>query len=374
MSTQQNKNNHTPKKKQTRKRQKKRSAVQNIPNMPASFAKPTRTLVPKGRSTGDGFRFRNTEFVQALHLLATSTFNPNYLRLRCNPGSQQTFHWLSSVATSFEFYKFHKLRFFFVTRSSTGGTGGLVFAPDYDAADAAYMSESEMCTAKGAVEGPMYRPLSLVLEPHLMNALYKKHVIMTDSRFQNTKQDQKTIDAAAVQIGHDVPGTANYGRLMVEYDVELMCPQPSTELVISGGGKVVGLSTNGQILANTALPIAAALSNKAVALDTTRNGTLPQVYPTDIIGTFVKDFQGILDITGNASYPNGSTPSPGVVIQNKTTAVPDFSFINSALNFALGRYNIDAKEGDILRLTNGNQPGLNTLTVALGGADYPDVL
>jgi len=127
----------------------------------------------------------------------------NLARLRCNPASVATFRWLSTVAPSFEQYRFKKLKFEYIARCPTTLAGSVLMSPDYDAQDGAPVSEVIQAAYKGSVEDVPWESNVLALEPALLNRAYKAHFTMTDTRFNATTQDENTIDAAQVFISSD---------------------------------------------------------------------------------------------------------------------------------------------------------------------------
>jgi hypothetical protein len=270
-------------------------------NMNNSFAMVT-TNVPiaqgtsiKNVSRGSIFRTgKKTELIGPLSSSGLGTF-ANLYRLRCNPASFATFNWLSQIAPNFESYKFHALRFVAITRAPTTASGSLIMSPDYDAADGSIpITEQFLFNNQGSTESPVWQTKTILnLDTKMMNRLYKAHINMTDIRFANTAQDEKTIDVAQIFIATDTNFSGNFGKLLVEYDVEFFQPQARTESINQGGAEVM-VSGNG----NTNFPL-----NSSTLVQSQEVTPLLQYFPgnaenngggnnTGALAQFTRDWQG----------------------------------------------------------------------------------
>ena len=117
----------------------KKKTVTNNSNKNSAPISSSILLVSKAPKINNGKRFTvsHTEFItpviikQRVSNVAFSLFK----RFRINPGSALTFSWLSSIALSFEFYRFKKLKFHYITRSPTTRSDSLIMSPDYDASE-----------------------------------------------------------------------------------------------------------------------------------------------------------------------------------------------------------------------------------------------
>lgn len=157
-------------------------------------------------------------------------------RYRINPGSGNTFPWLSTMANSWESYRFRKLKFHYIHRCSATVPGSLLMSPDYDAQDGQPATEQLAAMQKGSVECSPWQDITLDLLPQSMNRTYKAHYCMSDSRFATTQQDEKTLDSAQVFISSDSDaGSATWGKLWVDYEVEFFTPQPPVVVTGTGG-------------------------------------------------------------------------------------------------------------------------------------------
>jgi hypothetical protein len=165
-------------------------------------------------------RIKHRELVSSVS--GNTTFGVASFNL--NPGLSATFPWLSSVAGSFEQYKFNKLVFHYVTRASTSYKGSILLAPEYDAIDAPPSSEVLASQMNGAVEDSPWKDQTLSFNIGDMFPMGPRKYIRTGTL--PTSSDLKTYDAGqlfACSISCD--DTSAIGKLWVEYDVELHIPQ-----------------------------------------------------------------------------------------------------------------------------------------------------
>jgi len=321
---------------------------------------------PKYVPSQEGFRVRNTELCGSVGASLLTTFEI-LTRKRLNPGSQNTFPWLSTIAGSFEFYRFNSLRFRYAPRVGTSTLGNIVVATDYDSADTVPVGEQQMSAMKGAEEFAVWQQWTHVCPAHLLNRLYKAHPNMDDSRFASTSQDQKTIDAGQLFVGTDsVIGTL--GKLWVDYDVTLINPQPVTLPPPNAGG----LYSTSTTVSNTTTPYAAAplTTTQADPLVAVQSNSL--MYPTSTPYQVLKPFAG--DVT---SYATGTTLTGiaqpiakrminGVLTTILPTAIQN-GIINSAGNQAMRLDRFDSLlPGDLLGSTGVTGAGLTSLLLDIG--------
>lgn len=300
---------------------------------PVSISARVRSQKPSTSNVKNGIRVRHTELIGPVMKPVTQQGFPDTddlyqaFRLRCNPGSEKTFTWLSTLAKNYEFFKFHRLDFRYETRSPTSTPGSIVISPDYDGADGQVaVNEKFLFNNKGTVDDSVWKHLVCSLNTASMNRLYKSHAMMGDERFATTKQDQKTIDPAQVFVCIDSSDTTNfkYGKLFVTYDVELTEPQSPTEASNTGGFSNA-LQITGTSLSTSPFPSANGLPQWKKDPGVIVPGiSLPEItYPSATIGRFMKDCEGVLSNrtsgtglgTGPVFYtgtdPNTPAGSPG---------------------------------------------------------------
>jgi hypothetical protein len=178
-----------------------------------------------------------------------------------NPGMATFAPWLSSQASAWERYRFNKLRFCYYTRTGSNVPGSMLLVPDYDAADAAPVSEQVASSYEDVEEDAPWKDICCVLKPSSLHALGPSKFIRSAALAANL--DIKTYDAGNL-FACTTDGTAvNWGKLWVEYDVTLLTPQlnpagsSGVALHISGGGPTtVNILGGAPLVAAGSTPIA----------------------------------------------------------------------------------------------------------------------
>lgn len=202
--------------------------MENKANAPVATATAVRTHEPKVTDTKCGVRIRHREYIDnvQLHQLYTLSDFP------CNPGIEATFPWLSDVANSWEQYRFHSLRFRYITRASTATRGSIILAPEYDALDAPPTDEYQLTAYYGSVEDAPWKNILVKFDVDGMHPLGPRKFIRNST--QPLLGDLKTYDVGVLYIGSldAIAGDEGFvgGKLWVEYDVELFVPQKNAPL------------------------------------------------------------------------------------------------------------------------------------------------
>lgn len=143
-------------------------------------------------------------------------------RFQVNPGNAGMFPWLSTQAAGWERYRFRRLNIEYVPRCSTTQTGTLVISPDYDAADEEPTNEAVACSYADAVSGAPWSPALCKLNSEACAGGTTSKYIRFGGLAANL--DVKTYDCASLFICRDGTGAATWGKLWVEYEVELITP------------------------------------------------------------------------------------------------------------------------------------------------------
>jgi hypothetical protein len=137
------------------------------------------------------------------------------------PGLPASFPWLSSQAVGWERYRFNRLRLCSYTRTGSTTVGSLIMAPDYDAADAAPVSEQIASSYYGAVEDAPWKDICCEFDPQ---SLGFERFIRTGALAANL--DIKTYDVANLFVcSVDGSGAVPWSKLWWEYDVTFFNPQ-----------------------------------------------------------------------------------------------------------------------------------------------------
>lgn len=290
-------------------------------------------------------------------------------RLRINPSSKITFKWLSTIAPSFETYRFRKLRFRYIPRCPTSSQGSVLLVPDYDSADANTLTEERATQHVNAVEESVWKECVAILRPESLNRTYKAHFTCTDERFEGTKQDPKTLDAAQFFVFVESNEILTYGKLWVEYEVDLTTPQPP-ELPFSLGGagtdKNSGLQAgSANVFVNNTMSALNQEESPILTLLDTTNSTFPGAN----IFRFNRDWEGFLSKRVEGTTVVGAGP----ILRNNVDALTTEGFNETmatvtngiaAVREIYGKWN----EGDLLGSGAVSAATLTRMIHNLGGS------
>jgi len=164
------------------------------------------------------------------------------------PGLATTFPWLSTIATSYEQFRFHKLIFHYVPFVATSTSGTTMLMADYNASDAVPTTETQFMDHPGATSAAVWEHISFRCSLSDLHALGPRRYIRNCA----TAGDIKTFDCGNFYIASDNCASAiSSGKLYVEYDVELFTPQlvPSLALTPRNTSNIFG-ATNQAISNN----------------------------------------------------------------------------------------------------------------------------
>ncbi len=218
-------------------------------------------------ATGDSCRVRHREFLGNVTGSVAFAIGNTFA---VNPGLQTSFPWLSGIAKNWESYRFRKLRYHFFTRTGTSTPGSVVIAHDPDSSDAAPASEAIMTTYSTCREDAPWKDICLEVPPKSLTELGPRKFVRVAGLGAN--QDIKLYDSGNLFVG-TVDGTAvAWGKMWVEYDIDLFTPQLQPAGSAGGGG----ISGGGTMSAANPLGTTPTVDPQAVGLsvDNTSKVTL----------------------------------------------------------------------------------------------------
>jgi len=189
---------------------------------------------PAGGSTGER-PFVITRREALGPVLSSGTFSANSYAI--NPGNNRTFPWLSKIAAAFEFYKFRRLAFVYMTTSgqAVSGTnpaiGQVLMATNYDPVDVQFTSATQMENYDGCVRGIASANCSHIVDlgaRKLGSAPVKERYVLVGDQPYGT--DIRFYDVGTMTIAtQGEPATGNQvGELFVMYEIELYKPKDET--------------------------------------------------------------------------------------------------------------------------------------------------
>jgi hypothetical protein len=198
----------------------------------AAYATGQRSAPPSIQASRDQSRIVHRELIGSMTGSAAFAIAQS---IPLNPGMATFAPWLATQAQSWERYRFNRLRFCYYTRTGSNVPGSMMLVPDYDAADAAPVSEQVASSYEDVEEDAPWKDICCVCKPSSLHALGPSKFIRSGALAAN--QDIKTYDAGNL-FACTVDGTAvSWGKLWVEYDVTLLTPQ----LNPAGGGPLAAL-------------------------------------------------------------------------------------------------------------------------------------
>jgi len=230
MDKKQNKNKYNPGKPGIKKNKNKNKNMNNqkpgaiksyICEVPVS-----RTTIIKHSNASIKNVGHNSVLVKHKELLANAvgqiSFSSQFFSMQ--PGLATTFPWLSRMALLYEKYKVKKLSVRYITRATTSYPGSYQMAFDYDPLDGLPNGEAAFSSYSGLVETPPWRDVVLHMDPKMCNREY----YIRSSPLVAGSADLKTYDVANLIVA-SVDGTsgAQWGKIWLEYEIELINPQAS---------------------------------------------------------------------------------------------------------------------------------------------------
>lgn len=292
----------------------------------AVMSRPRITSAPNGDIV-----IRHREYIREIAgSVAFSTYSNSI-----NPGQPGTFPWLSTVARSYESYKFESLQFRFETEAPSTASGSIVLAVDYDGNDPAPTSKTQAMAYRSSVR---CQPWSSCDHTSLREDLNKRSSYYVRSGSLAANQDVVLYDVGQLYVCRQGQADAAIvGELYADYTVKLMTPQIGNV----GVGESLYATFSGS--ANSA-PFATKTGNLPASV--VSGGTTSSVSTF----TFSQPWEGYvsLNITGT-----GLT-SPYVAATGTAASVEYNEVANTASTNGMAVYGVVAQIGDTFILTISN--------------------
>jgi hypothetical protein len=163
-------------------------------------------------------RLKHREYLQDIDVTASTDARTT---IAINPGI--TFPWLSGIANAFEKYRFHSLKFEYVTATATTTTGAIALAPDYDPDDVDFsLTKRQLYMFDGVVRGPLWHSLALTFKCPNREFFVREHNHVDES-LKWHDPGQLIVDVTSPSV------TSTIGELWVEYDITLRIPEYESE-------------------------------------------------------------------------------------------------------------------------------------------------
>jgi len=236
------------------------------------------------------------------------------------PGISSTFPWLANMATNWENYKFNRIAFRYVSRSSTSFTGSVSIAPDYDASDNPPSSYQILSSYQNVVSDAPWKDFICTLSPRSTTLVGNSRYIRLGNLGDN--EDIKLYDVANLQVATvGQANTAVIGELWVEYDITLQIPQIQTLQNVSNISAGQYVSTTG-IDVNNLLGTALDAQNGQVNISPVLNVvTIQPLQPGSwYLMTYMVLANTTLTTIPSLTITSGFDPGNGNTVQSVTNA------------------------------------------------------
>lgn len=143
-----------------------------------------------------------------------------------NPGNAELFPWLSTIARSYELYKFHKLKLSYETDMGANNHGVIFLAIDFDASDQTPNNKHDFMSLSGAVRCPVWESVMLDVVRISQERTGRTRYV----RRSNTSTIPSTASILDYDLGKLFVASSGAvvaemaGEVYIEYDVELLTP------------------------------------------------------------------------------------------------------------------------------------------------------
>jgi hypothetical protein len=147
-----------------------------------------------------------------------------------NPGLAASFPWLSTMAADWQQYRFHTLRFRYVTRSATSVGGSVMLCPTYNPKQVVPTDERTLMNAASSVEDAPWKNFYCPLDVNGMFPTGPRKWIREGA----AAGDLSTYDVGRLFVGttgnSGISEDLTMGKLWVDYDVEFFLPVTETTI------------------------------------------------------------------------------------------------------------------------------------------------
>jgi hypothetical protein len=160
-----------------------------------------------------------------------------------NAGDGATFPWLSIVAQGYEYYKFERLEFIFISRMPATVQGELLMVIDSDPSDPTPANPQELMVAPNAVTDNVWTDIECNAVPSALNNFVTGggHGYYVSNGPSAQGSDARLVNCGRLWVategfGHTsaAPEEERIGTLIVRYRCKLSVPNSEKRLVVNG--------------------------------------------------------------------------------------------------------------------------------------------
>jgi hypothetical protein len=204
--------------------------------IPVSRTKP-RILSSKGN-----IRIMHKELISEVTMVPGIATNPTTSGGRSvytvSPANPTLFPWLATIASSYDYFKFNRLKLVYVPLCSTTTTGRVMLGFDPDASDAIAYDRQGLSSYYCSSDSSAWGVSSLECALPTNQPWFQTNSITNSASYSTSAQGQvfwATWSGAAA---------APVGELYVLYDVTLKDPQPSSIQLFRANGNATSITSN----------------------------------------------------------------------------------------------------------------------------------
>jgi len=244
-----------------------------------------------------------------------------------NPGIAATFPWLSTMAQLYDMYRFRRLRFVYLNKTSSANTGEVNMVYDPDPSDNPPINDAQALQYESRISASAWLNACLEIPKADLNRLPKFFV-----RNAVVPGEQNTYDTGVLHL--IVGGNAaavKIGQLFVEYEIEFFAPQvvgtgPSPPK--SNSQFAVTGTTAVPSGVNTVLPFSTVIFNP-LGITSTASGI------TGLSGSYTFYVQQTLNVTGAFTSAQLNLAQNGVVAIAAVYPTPTAQFTTANIFITL---------------------------------------
>jgi hypothetical protein len=295
---------------------------------------------PIMKTLKDGIRVSHKEYVGTI----TASTDLSYAKLRINPADPATFPWLSTMAGSYEKFKIVAMKIHYQKNCATVTPGFVYIYPDYNVEREAMTTPELFLNTMDVKETSPWVSCQVDVIAKKLNQTMTYLIRSPYETYTNyLLYDPLNVYIGTAESQSNDPN--NIGRIFIEYVIDLMIPDPESQL------KLYSLDAHTDNTSNLSIPAGGYLPNYAGSTPNINRGNLNMGYSSAGL-TFPDSFSGMLTTyfiaAGIGAFDD--TRQPFFQISNGTLSIDGFCLrdISGGTDVWSVTYWIQAAKGSVL--------------------------